>query len=148
MINKPTESFARWQTSLLECPSLSAIALFHATLEPNIMWNKSRLQVSFICDNKYKIFKARCRICRKKGNPDTLVRCVGCDRFCHLSCARPPLKHLPDEQWNCADCKIQLATKQRKNANTNVALRNGYDYGVNDGDSSDIYDDEHSESAR
>lgn len=44
-VNIPTTTFAQWQKSLLECNSISSLALFYATLEPAILWNKSLLQV-------------------------------------------------------------------------------------------------------
>ena len=53
----PTETFILWQETLLQCQTLSAVALYYSTLEPGILWSKSRLQVrqsiffSFVLDS-------------------------------------------------------------------------------------------------
>ncbi|VDM60546.1 unnamed protein product [Angiostrongylus costaricensis] len=99
-----TPVFLRWQKALLRCDSIPAICLFLSTLEPAIMWDKSRLQ-------------ARCRACRRKAIAESLVLCADCDRCYHFECARLELG-LPPLDWCCTDCKanrrkIAAAEKRR-----------------------------------
>uniref|UniRef100_A0A0N5AJC7 Bromodomain adjacent to zinc finger domain protein 1A n=1 Tax=Syphacia muris TaxID=451379 RepID=A0A0N5AJC7_9BILA len=105
-VNIPTTTFAQWQKALLECKSISSLALFYATLESAILWNKSLLQV-----------RAKCRTCRKRGVVEKLILCARCDRCYHIDCLRPRLSKVR-ENWKCADCvaieKAKVAEERRK----------------------------------
>uniref|UniRef100_A0A915BX97 WAC domain-containing protein n=1 Tax=Parascaris univalens TaxID=6257 RepID=A0A915BX97_PARUN len=102
--NIPTTTFQLWQKGLLACQSVSALSLFYATLEPGILWSKSRLQ-------------AKCRTCRRRGVAEKLILCVECDRCYHIDCIRPKLPRVCGE-WMCSDCvamrKAKEADEQRK----------------------------------
>ncbi|XP_072171683.1 bromodomain adjacent to zinc finger domain protein 1A-like isoform X2 [Diadema setosum] len=80
-----------WEESLMACTSLSQIFLHLATLERSVTWNKS-------------ILKARCRMCRRGGNPEQMLLCDGCNRGHHMFCLKPPLKKVPQGDWFCKDC--------------------------------------------
>uniref|UniRef100_A0A914X6T8 Uncharacterized protein n=1 Tax=Plectus sambesii TaxID=2011161 RepID=A0A914X6T8_9BILA len=121
--NMPTETFILWQETLLQCETMSAVALYYSTLEPGILWSKSRLQ-------------AKCRTCRKKGTADSSVLCAACDRCYHLQCVRPALGKLPAGDWLCADCKSAETAKQKRKAKGPLVAKNGW----ND----ELFDDEHS----
>ena len=48
---------------------------------------------------------AKCRICRKKTDPEKMLLCDGCDRGHHMYCLKPKLKSVPQGDWYCSDCK-------------------------------------------
>ena len=52
----------------------------------SISWNRSALN-------------ARCRICRRKGDPEKMLLCDGCDKGSHMHCLRPPLTAVPEGDW-------------------------------------------------
>ncbi|KAK6058074.1 PHD-finger [Cooperia oncophora] len=100
-----TPVFLRWQRALLMCDSIPAVCLFLSTLEPAIMWDKSRLQ-------------ARCRACRRKANAEALVLCADCNRCYHFQCARLGAGPAPLD-WCCADCKAirrKIAAAEKRKA--------------------------------
>merc|ERR1719330_239667 len=47
----------------------------------------------------------RCRICRKKTDPDQMLLCDSCDKGYHLYCLKPKLKSIPSGDWFCPECK-------------------------------------------
>lgn len=121
-----TPVFLRWQKALLRCDSIPSICLFLSTLEPSIMWDKSRLQ-------------ARCRACRRKANAESLVLCADCDRCYHFECARlePGLAPL---DWCCTDCKAnrrKIAAAEKRRAQREAALREQQEQ------QQDAFEDEH-----
>ncbi|KAJ6220885.1 hypothetical protein RDWZM_006697 [Blomia tropicalis] len=44
-----------------------------------------------------------CRICYKPGD---VICCDTCSAVFHLNCLDPPLKVVPNEEWNCPICKL------------------------------------------
>ncbi|XP_066471024.1 bromodomain adjacent to zinc finger domain protein 1A [Tiliqua scincoides] len=95
----------RWKESLLSSASLSQIFLHLSTLERSVIWSKS-------------ILNARCKMCRKKGDAESMVLCDGCDRGYHIYCIRPKLKAVPDGDWFCPECRPKqrsrrLSSRQR-----------------------------------
>ncbi|KJH42715.1 Bromodomain protein [Dictyocaulus viviparus] len=111
-----TPVFLRWQKALLRCASIPAICLFLSTLEPAIMWDKSRLQ-------------ARCRACRRKATAESLVLCADCDRCYHFECARLEPGPAPLD-WCCTDCKAnrrKIAAAEKRKAQKEAALQEQQD---------------------
>ncbi|XP_070796570.1 bromodomain adjacent to zinc finger domain protein 1A isoform X2 [Pituophis catenifer annectens] len=95
----------RWRESLLSSASLSQIFLHLSTLERSVIWSKS-------------ILNTRCKMCRKKGDAESMVLCDGCDRGYHIYCIRPKLKAVPDGDWFCPECRPKqrsrrLSSRQR-----------------------------------
>uniref|UniRef100_A0A2H6N2J6 Bromodomain adjacent to zinc finger domain protein 1A n=2 Tax=Micrurus carvalhoi TaxID=3147026 RepID=A0A2H6N2J6_9SAUR len=95
----------RWRESLLSSASLSQIFLHLSTLERSVIWSKS-------------ILNTRCRMCRKKGDAESMVLCDGCDRGYHIYCIRPKLKAVPEGDWFCPECRPKqrsrrLSSRQR-----------------------------------
>ncbi|KAK2707515.1 bromodomain adjacent to zinc finger domain protein 1A-like [Artemia franciscana] len=88
----------RWEVSLLQCTSFPQIFLHLSSLDASIQWNKS-------------IEKIRCRVCRKKSDPEKLLICDNCNKGCHTYCLKPPLAKVPEGDWFCKDC--QPKEKQR-----------------------------------
>lgn len=82
----------RWEDSCLLSTSLAQVFLHLSTLEKSVIWSKS-------------ILHTRCRICRRKCDPDKILLCDQCDRGHHMYCLKPPLKHVPQGEWFCPDCR-------------------------------------------
>lgn len=109
----------RWETSLVQCTSVSQIFLHLSTLERCVMWSKS-------------ISRSKCRLCRKKGDDETMLLCDCCDGGHHMSCLTPPLKvsrsfhhfktsltcfgqqHVPSGDWYCPSCQPMFAKKKNR----------------------------------
>ncbi|XP_040529982.1 bromodomain adjacent to zinc finger domain protein 1A isoform X2 [Gallus gallus] len=95
----------RWRESLLSSTSLSQVFLHLSTLDRSVIWSKS-------------ILNARCKVCRKKGDAESMVLCDGCDRGYHTYCIRPKLKIIPEGDWFCPECRPKqrsrrLSSRQR-----------------------------------
>jgi len=69
----------RWEDSCLLSTSLAQVFLHLSTLEKSVIWSKS-------------ILHTRCRICRKKSDPEKILLCDRCDRGHHMYCLKPQLK--------------------------------------------------------
>ncbi|XP_010192277.1 PREDICTED: bromodomain adjacent to zinc finger domain protein 1A, partial [Mesitornis unicolor] len=95
----------RWRESLLSSTSLSQVFLHLSTLDRSVIWSKS-------------ILNARCKVCRKKGDAESMVLCDDCDRGYHIYCIRPKLKVVPEGDWFCPECRPKqrsrrLSSRQR-----------------------------------
>ncbi|KAL4238265.1 Bromodomain adjacent to zinc finger domain protein 1A [Mactra antiquata] len=82
----------RWEDSCLLSTSLAQVFLHFTTLEKSVTWSKS-------------ILHTRCKICRRKCDPDKILLCDQCDRGHHMYCLKPPIKHIPQGEWFCPDCR-------------------------------------------
>lgn len=60
--------------------------LFQIDPDNSITWNRSALN-------------ARCRICRRKGDPEKMLLCDGCDKGHHMYCLKPLLTVVPEGDW-------------------------------------------------
>ncbi|KAM4013616.1 bromodomain adjacent to zinc finger domain protein 1A isoform 1-T2 [Anomaloglossus baeobatrachus] len=89
----------RWRESLLAAGSLSQIFIHLSTLERSILWSRS------ICN-------FRCKVCRKKGDNESMILCDGCERGHHIYCVRPKLKFIPEGAWFCPECKPRKRTRR------------------------------------
>ncbi len=47
----------------------------------------------------------RCRICKRKNDPESMLLCDGCNRGHHTYCLKPKLKSIPEGDWYCKECK-------------------------------------------
>merc|ERR1712018_1132355 len=84
----PNTPLQAWEVSLMNSTSSAQLFVHLTTLESSIMWSKSLLN-------------AKCRICRKKSDPEKMLLCDGCDRGHHLYCLKPKLKKIPEDDWYC-----------------------------------------------
>ncbi|XP_068110141.1 bromodomain adjacent to zinc finger domain protein 1A isoform X2 [Hyperolius riggenbachi] len=82
----------RWRESLQSAGSLSQVFLHLSTLDRSILWSRS-------------IQNFRCKVCRKKGDSESMLLCDGCGRGHHIYCVRPKLKCIPDGDWFCPECR-------------------------------------------
>merc|ERR1712173_81440 len=82
----------KWEASLMACTNLSQLFVHLTTLDNSIVWSKS-------------VMNTKCRICRRKTDPDRMLLCDGCDRGHHMYCLKPPLKKVPEGEWFCPECK-------------------------------------------
>nr|DBA14261.1 TPA: hypothetical protein GDO54_005255 [Pyxicephalus adspersus] len=89
----------RWRESLQSSGSLSQIFLHLATLDRSILWSRS-------------IQNLRCKVCRKKGDSESMLLCDGCERGHHIYCVRPKLKFIPDGDWFCPECRPRQRSKR------------------------------------
>ncbi|XP_075388162.1 bromodomain adjacent to zinc finger domain protein 1A [Tenrec ecaudatus] len=120
----------RWRESLLSSASLSQVFLHLSTLDRSVLWSKS-------------ILNARCKICRKKGDAESMVLCDGCDRGHHTYCVRPKLKAVPEGDWFCPECRPKqrsrrLSSRQRPSLESDEEMEDH----LEDEDEGDEDDDE------
>jgi len=47
----------------------------------------------------------KCKICRRKTDPDQMLLCDSCDKGHHMYCLKPKLKNIPTGDWFCPECK-------------------------------------------
>ena len=66
------------------------------------------------------ILNTRCRICRRKADPESMLLCDGCDRGHHLYCLKPKLKKIPSGDWFCHECKPKERVKSPKKKSRRV----------------------------
>lgn len=70
--------------------------------ENSVEWSKSVLNL-------------RCRICRRKGDAETMLLCDGCNRGYHSTCLKPAIDVIPKGDWFCYECKPEeLPPKPRQ----------------------------------
>lgn len=60
--------------------------------ENSVEWSKSVLNL-------------RCRVCRRKGDAETMLLCDGCNRGYHSTCLKPAIEVIPKGDWYCYDCR-------------------------------------------
>ncbi|XP_018422559.1 PREDICTED: bromodomain adjacent to zinc finger domain protein 1A [Nanorana parkeri] len=89
----------RWRESLQSSSSLSQIFLHLSTLDRSILWSRS-------------IQNFRCKVCRKKGDSESMLLCDGCERGHHIYCVRPKLKCIPDGDWFCPECRPRQRSRR------------------------------------
>ncbi|XP_052121345.1 bromodomain adjacent to zinc finger domain protein 1A isoform X2 [Frankliniella occidentalis] len=82
----------KWQVSLMASTSFSQLFLHLSTLDSSIQWSKSALN-------------ANCRLCRRRGDPDQMLLCDGCNKGHHMYCLKPKLHNVPKGDWFCPTCK-------------------------------------------
>lgn len=82
----------RWELSLMACTSFSQLFVHLFTFENSVEWSKSVLNL-------------RCRICRRKGDAETMLLCDGCNRGYHSTCLKPAIEVIPKGDWYCYDCR-------------------------------------------
>ena len=76
---KEKSAMERWESSLMSSTSLSQVFVHLSVIEASVAWSKSAL-------------KARCRICRRRGDGDRMLLCDGCDKGHHMYCLKPQMK--------------------------------------------------------
>ena len=112
------------------CTSITQLFVHLTTLEASIMWSKSLLNT-------------KCRICRRKNDPDKMLLCDGCDRGHHLYCLKPKLKKIPDDDWYCTECKPKMRVRSPKKKNRRVFEEEDLEDEEEDGEAD--YEDQDSE---
>ncbi|XP_040569329.1 bromodomain adjacent to zinc finger domain protein 1A isoform X2 [Lepeophtheirus salmonis] len=90
-----------WERSLMNCTSYAQLFIHLTTLENSIVWSRSTMN-------------ARCRICRRKSDPENMLLCDGCDRGHHMYCLKPALKTVPVDDWFCSECKPKQRIRSPK----------------------------------
>jgi len=88
----------RWEKSLMACTNLSQLCLHFSTLENSITWSRSALE-------------ARCRVCKRKSDPDNMLLCDNCDKGSHMYCLKPKIKKIPEGEWFCDQCQPKRKPK-------------------------------------
>ena len=71
-----------WESSLMASSSLSQLFVHFAQLEAAVQWSRSALN-------------ARCKLCRKRSDPEKMLLCDGCDKGFHMFCLTPKMKVRP-----------------------------------------------------
>jgi len=98
-----------WENSLMSSTSYAQLFVHLTTLDSSIIWSKS-------------ILNTRCRICRRKADPEHMLLCDGCDRGHHLYCLKPKLKSIPKGDWFCRECKPKERIKSPKKKSRRVFI--------------------------
>ena len=96
-----------WENSLMKNTSFAQLFVHLTTLESSISWSKSLLNT-------------KCRICRRKTDPENMLLCDGCDRGHHMYCLKPKLKVVPKGDWFCNDCKPKERMRSPKKKSRRV----------------------------
>merc|ERR1711874_589751 len=84
--------FQKWEMSLMSSTNFAQLFIHLTSLDNSIIWSKS-------------IMNTKCKMCRRKTDPENMLLCDGCDRGHHLYCLKPKLKSIPKGDWFCSDCK-------------------------------------------
>ena len=96
-----------WENSLMGNTSYAQLFVHLTTLESSVSWSKSLLNT-------------KCRICRRKTDPENMLICDGCDRGYHMYCLKPKLKAVPKGDWFCYDCKPKERVRSPKKKSRRV----------------------------
>ena len=113
----------------MSCTSYAQLFVHLTTLDSSIIWAKS-------------ILNTKCRICRRKSDPDNMLLCDGCDRGHHLYCLKPKLKAIPEGDWFCHDCKPKERVKSPKKKSRKVFSNNDEEENDNDHQGQDQEEEE------
>merc|ERR1719219_437151 len=95
----------------MNCSNLGQLFIHLATLDSSITWTKS-------------VLNTKCRICRRKTDPEHMLLCDGCDRGHHLYCLKPKLPRIPSGDWFCNYCKPKERVKSPKKKSRQVFSNN------------------------
>ncbi|KAK4885411.1 hypothetical protein RN001_001682 [Aquatica leii] len=98
--NLKSDLMEKWEQSLLAASSYSQIFLHYSTLDKCILWARSA-------------FLARCLVCKRKSDPESMILCDNCNKGQHLFCFRPKLTAIPEGNWYCKECQKEK-DKQEK----------------------------------
>ncbi|XP_059088369.1 bromodomain adjacent to zinc finger domain protein 1A-like [Tigriopus californicus] len=101
--------FEEWESSLMASKSFAQLFIHMTTLENSIVWSKSLLN-------------AKCRLCRRKNDPENMLLCDGCDRGHHMYCLKPKLKSIPEGDWFCHECKPKERIRTPKKKSRRVFI--------------------------
>ena len=77
-----TQQTVLWVLLICICFFFFQVFLHLSTLERCVTWSRS-------------VLNARCRICRRKCDPEKMLLCDGCDRGHHMYCLKPKVKVTP-----------------------------------------------------
>ena len=93
--------FKIWEKSLMSSKTLGQIFIHLTTLDNSIVWSKS-------------IMNTKCKVCRKKADPEMMLLCDRCDNAYHMYCLKPKLKSIPQGDWFCPECKPKERVRSPK----------------------------------
>jgi len=93
--------FKRWEKSLMASTTIGQLFIHLSTLDNSIVWSKS-------------ILNTKCKVCRRKTDPDMMLLCDGCDNAYHMYCLKPKLKTIPEGEWFCPECKPKQRVRSPK----------------------------------
>jgi len=93
--------YKKWERSLMSCKTFGQLFMHLTTLDNSIVWSKS-------------IMNTKCKVCRRKVDPDKMLLCDGCDNAYHLYCLKPKLKAIPEGDWYCPECKPKERVRSPK----------------------------------
>lgn len=91
----------KWKMAVLNTATLSRLHVLLGILEACVRWEKS-------AEN------AKCKVCRRKGNEDSLLLCDECNMAFHMHCLRPALSVVPEGEWFCPACKPCVPKRENR----------------------------------
>ena len=144
-INTPLQD---WESSLMASTSAAQLFIHLTTLESSIQWSKyvrkipsihqlsidTNMMTNFYYFIYRSLLNAKCRICRKKSDPEKMLLCDGCDLGHHMYCLKPKLKKIPEGEWYCDKCKPKMRVRSPKKNRSRMAFDS--DDGEDGGDNS------------
>ena len=110
----------KWRDAVSSSTSSSQLGVCMNQLERCIAWEKSPMKVVSTRNNYVMVFVYDilicyiiiqfCVICRTGDNESLLLLCDKCDRGTHTYCCKPKLDEIPEGNWYCHDCVINVRT--------------------------------------
>merc|ERR1719232_2262555 len=93
--------YKKWERSLMASKTFGQLFMHLTTFDNSIVWSKS-------------IMNTKCKICRRKVDPDKMLLCDRCDNAYHMYCLKPKLKSIPEGDWFCPECKPKERVRSPK----------------------------------
>lgn len=79
------------------------------SFEEKIEQRKIAIMCEVCNDNRNKkCDECGCCVCSEKRNPHLIILCDECDKAYHITCLRPALEKVPEDDWYCPQCKTDV----------------------------------------
>eukprot|EP00729_Bicosta_minor_P015708 gene15708-15968_t len=91
---------ARWRQYAATVRNTSQLSLLYELIWASMRWEKSSKD-------------AKCKICRKSSEPESMLMCDSCDTGFHMFCLSPRLMQIPKGDWHCKGCRPPELTARK-----------------------------------
>jgi len=125
---------ARWRQYAATVRNTSQLSLLYELIWASMRWEKSSKD-------------AKCKICRKSSEPESMLMCDSCDTGFHMFCLSPRLMQIPKGDWHCKGCRppeltARKAAQQKISSYVEIGSE---DEMLNEEESDEDYDEEDDE---